>query len=363
MKSGLRAVLIMAGLALCLACGAVATAQNREKYVISAKAGGINLVAGDVTVRRAGSQGERRLTAKDSLESGDVVTTGAGGRVEVLLNPGSYMRVSEGAEFELTDTSLDSLEVNLHRGNAIVEVASAYDVKVEINITTPQSSVTITKGGIYRFNVLPNEATEIFVRKGKLVFGKGKEDKLKGGQKVVIRQGRTEVAKFDKKEQDALDLWSRDRAKTLAKANEQLQARSLIAAFRGLNSWDSMNVFSASYSGWGAWVYNPRASSYCFFPLGGRGWSSPYGHSYTNGGGWTGGGVPIYPTTGGATGSGGGNGGGNPSSPSSPSSPTPAPSSPAPMPSSPPPMAPMPSAPMREMPSEPAPRREYTREP
>jgi hypothetical protein len=365
MKSGLRAILKMAGLLLCFALAAVTVeAQNREKYVISAKAGGINQVTGDVTVRRDGAKNEQRLMSSDDLESGDVVSTGVDGRVEVLLNPGSYMRVSANAEFELADASLDSLLVNLHKGNAIIEVASADDIKVAINIVTPQSNVLITKGGIYRFNVLPGETTEIFVRKGRLLLGKGVENRVKGGQKVVMRQGRSEVVKFDKKEQDTLDEWSKERAKTLARANAQLQARSLYAAFRSLSTW---NIYSAAYSG--AWVYNPSYNSYCFFPMGGRGWSSPYGYGYTNTGGWAGGTNPYYPPTsgtgGGSTGSGSGNGGGSGSN--NPSTPPPTYTPPS-MPSSPPPTYTPPSPPPREapsMPSEPspAPRRDYTREP
>ncbi|HEX8888035.1 MAG TPA: FecR domain-containing protein [Pyrinomonadaceae bacterium] len=358
MKSGLRAILKVAGLLLCFALAVTMSveAQNREKYVISAKAGGINQVTGDVTLRREGAKSEQRVTSSDDLESGDVVSTGVDGRIEVLLNPGSYLRVGANAEFELTDASLDSLEVNLHQGNAIIEVASADGIQVAINIVTPQSNVLITKGGIYRFNVLPGETTEIFVRKGRLLLGKGDENRVKGGQKIVMRQGRSEVAKFDKKEQDTLDEWSKERAKTLARANAQLQARSLSAAFRSLNTWD---IYSAAYSG--AWVFNPSFNSYCFFPISGRGWSSPYGYGYTNTGGWTGGANPYNPPTGnnggGSTGSGNGNGGGS-------NNPTPPPTYTTPTPSLPPPVVSQPpSPPPREMPSEPAPHREYTREP
>src|SRR5206468_2229200 len=80
MKSGLRAIMNVTGLALCLVFAVTATvqAQNREKYVISAKAGGINLVSGDVTVRHEGAKTRQALTAKDDLESGDVVLTGQG---------------------------------------------------------------------------------------------------------------------------------------------------------------------------------------------------------------------------------------------------------------------------------------------
>src|SRR5689334_10473095 len=103
MKSGLRAILKVAGLLLCFALAVTMSveAQNREKYVISAKAGGINQITGDVTLRREGAKSEQRLTSSDDLESGDVVSTGVDGRIEVLLNPGSYLRVGANAEFEL----------------------------------------------------------------------------------------------------------------------------------------------------------------------------------------------------------------------------------------------------------------------
>src|SRR4051812_23979175 len=67
-----------------------AQAQNREEHFISARAGGVNLASGDVKVRRAGADDWQTLSVKDDLKNGDVVRVGASGRVEVLLNPGSY---------------------------------------------------------------------------------------------------------------------------------------------------------------------------------------------------------------------------------------------------------------------------------
>ncbi len=109
MKSASRHILKICGLVLCLAFGLTVAAQdqNREKYLISAKAGGINLVSGNVTTLRKGDDRQRELSPTANLQTGDSVTTGMGGRVEVLLNPGSYMRVDENSEFELMDASLD----------------------------------------------------------------------------------------------------------------------------------------------------------------------------------------------------------------------------------------------------------------
>jgi FecR protein len=341
MESASRHILKIVGLVLFVSLGFAATtaqAQNREKYIISAKAGGINFVSGNVTVQRKGDTSQRALASTDDLQTGDSVTTGAGGRVEVLLNPGSYMRVGENSEFELADASLDNLLIKLVKGSAVLEVTGAEGMELAIRINTPQADALIVRGGIYRFNVLPSELTEILVRKGRVLLGSGIPTEVKGGKKVLVGRGLLEVVKLDKKDLDTLDLWSKDRAELLARANNKLQYRSLVAAFDHY-SWNSFNWWGQSqYGSLGLWVYNPTVRSYCFLPGTSRHWSSPYGHRYGNGVGygggrhWTGGGghQPSgngYPSGTGSTGSTGttsGNGNGNPA-------PAPAPA-PAPQP-------------------------------
>ena len=82
-------------LALAFVCACalgVARADTNDLRVISARAGGVNLVTGDVRVRRAASADWVTLSTTDELKSGDTVRTGSAGRVEILLNPGSYLR-------------------------------------------------------------------------------------------------------------------------------------------------------------------------------------------------------------------------------------------------------------------------------
>ncbi|HKC63794.1 MAG TPA: FecR family protein [Pyrinomonadaceae bacterium] len=284
-KRELRYFLSITGLALCLAFGVLAQAQNKEKYIISAKAGGINLVSGNVTVERAGAKSAQALSSNDNLESGDKVITGMGGRVEVLLNPGSYLRMDENSEFEFTDAAMDNLRIKLVRGSIIVEASSAEDVNLAIEVSTQQTDATIIKGGLYRFNILADGTTEIAVRKGRLFYGHGTQAEIKGGQKVLIGHGRIEVAKLNKKEMDALDLWSKDRAEYLAKANRQLQPRTLMASFNSYywDNWANLAWSNPTVHSRGYWVYDPNQGRHCFLPGDGRHWSSPYGHHYSNG--------------------------------------------------------------------------------
>jgi ferric-dicitrate binding protein FerR (iron transport regulator) len=214
--------------ALVLALPQTGEAQNREKLVISAKAGGVNAVTGRASMRSHGNTEWQQLTIKEDLEAGDVVKTGSDGRVEMLLNPGSYLRVGENSEFELADNSLENLEVRLSRGTAIVEVTGEDDDDLLIGITTPHTRMSIIRRGLYRVSVVPGDNTELIVRKGRVML-EGSHTKVKGGDKVVFSSTSFSVAKVDgaEKKTNDLELWSKDRGELIARENSYLSGRAM----------------------------------------------------------------------------------------------------------------------------------------
>jgi hypothetical protein len=257
----------------------------RDSRIISARAGRVNLVTGDARLRRAGSLEWRALTVEDELKSGDTVGV-ATGAVEVLLNPGSYFRAGAGAEFTLAEAELEDLRVELTRGSAVVEAMSYGDTELWLTVSTPRSKVRILRTGIYRINALADGEAELVVLEGRATLD---ATPVKGGKVARAGASGVEVAKFDKKNRDELDLWSRDRGKELAKANEKLQRHTLNTIF-ARNSFDDL-FFGYSR---GVWFFDARTRCYTFLPLG-YGWRSPYGY-------WYGTGVVFYPNPGGGWG-------------------------------------------------------------
>jgi hypothetical protein len=73
--SSLPALSILS-ITLILCCASVNFAQNREKFVISAKAGGINAITGEASVHGRGDTDWQQLMITDDLDSGDHVRTG-----------------------------------------------------------------------------------------------------------------------------------------------------------------------------------------------------------------------------------------------------------------------------------------------
>jgi hypothetical protein len=298
MKRILNASLLsLAALAVVTLCGGAARAQTqtqiRDARVIRARAGGVNFVSGDVSVRPADGKFWADVTTNDELKTGDEVRTGADGRVEVLLNPGSYFRAGGSTRFTMTDASLEDLRVSVTGGSAVVE-ATGYGFggsDLLITVETPRGVVRIVRSGVYRVDVGPAGITEVAVIKGRAFVG---TTLVKAGK--VAREGAygVEVAKLEKKDRDPLEQWSRDRGKELAKANEKLNRRAIYSSLAGL----SMNDPFGGRYGYGAWVWNSRSLCYTFVPFNTFYWQSPYGF-------WYGTGAYFYP---GIYGNGGGGG-------------------------------------------------------
>jgi hypothetical protein len=261
--------LTMFGASLTVAQDPALRSAAGDKWVITAKAGGVNYVQGSVSIdRTVGKSG--MLLKGDTIQVGDCVSTGANGRAEILLNPGSYLRLAENSSFEFTTTSLEDLQVSVIRGSVMLEVFAANDFRVAVN--TPKDSYDLIETGVYRIDVSADGAGRIEVWKGKAEVG---DETLKGGRTASSLDGQTAIAKFDRDERDDFEDWSRARAKELAKATDTLKDRtlrtSLMRSFLG-GRWNM-------YDSFGLWVYSAQYGRYCFLPFG-YGWSSPYGYGF-----------------------------------------------------------------------------------
>lgn len=282
MKFSISILKTSVALVALVAFATFAQGQNRERFGISAKAGGVNAVTGKVSVKSTG-QPSRLLTSQDDLASGDVVATSLGSQVEVLLNPGTYLRLAEKSEFTMVDNSLDNLLVRINKGTAIIEATGPDQLELHVPIVTEQQRMTIVRAGVYRINVTPG-TTELFVRKGRVSLGANKSDLVKGGKKVTFTSAGQTVAKLTSSDNDEFDDWSKTRGLTLARANLRLSART-VNSYLSSGSWTFADV---SLSRWGIWTWSPFASCYTFLPYY-YGWGSPYGNHYGNYAGFGGG--------------------------------------------------------------------------
>lgn len=244
-----------------------------DKYLISAKAGGVNFAEGEVN--RTLTNGKSRLLLKgDNIEIGDRVSTGLNGRIEILLNPGSYLRLGGNSSLEFESTALDDLQIKIISGSAMFEVFATDQFRV--NISTPNEKLAFFESGVYRIDLRPDGSGDIRVTEGKAAVGRiGNLKLVTTGKMALFGDGTVTIAKFNRDKRDELADWSKTRAKNLAKLTASLRnsnvRNSLLSSFNG-GRWNM-------YDSFGLWIMDPISRMFCFMPFG-QGWYSPYGYGY-----------------------------------------------------------------------------------
>jgi hypothetical protein len=243
-----------------------------DVYVISAKAGNVSYTEGSASViRKNGKSGY--LVKDEKLEIGDKVSTGADGKAEILLNPGSYLRLGSNSGFEFVTTDLNDLKLKLNNGVAILEVFAADEFKVSVEL--PNAQIGLTRSGVFRIDVLSDGTGKISVWKGKVYVGAEKQE-VKAGRYAFFGKGNASIAKFDRDNKDEFDNWSKVRAKGLAEINARLQRDALRNSLLNTYNRGVWNIYNSI----GVWVFNPVLRRWCFLPFG-SGWGSPYGYDYS----------------------------------------------------------------------------------
>jgi hypothetical protein len=256
-------------LPLALAClGRTASAQ----HLISTKAGFINRVEGKVSLQRQDSEEDEVIRASlgTQMKDGDRLSTATDSYAEILLNPGSYLRLDQKTEVRAVNTALTAVRFELLKGSVIIEV-STIDKKLPLEIGTPHGPVASAKAGLYRLDLKKGE-TVVRVQRGELFLGTREQLLAKSAIKIGKGKlthftagftGKPEIAKFDADLLlDDFDQWSFQRAETLVAANYAVLRRA---------GYDRTLAFG--------WIFDPFFNCYTFIP---RSWYAvtPYGFSF-----------------------------------------------------------------------------------
>jgi ferric-dicitrate binding protein FerR (iron transport regulator) len=147
-----------------LACTVNLYADDFSEHFVAAKAGVVNYLEGSPQVS-FGNEG-KVATPRGQVKTGDSIKTGAQDRLEILLNPGSYLRLGFNSELRVVDTAFDAMHFELVRGSVIVESAT-FNRKVHaLRIGTPAGDVIFDKNGLYRLEAQPS-AVYLAVHEGR----------------------------------------------------------------------------------------------------------------------------------------------------------------------------------------------------
>jgi hypothetical protein len=245
--------------------------------MISAKAGLVNYVDGQSNVR-----------VHQQVMAGESVETGPQSHAELLLNPGSFLRVDERSKVILDSVELARIGVHVVEGAALIEVADI-GKETPIRVTTGNLRALIIAPGVYR---LSDNTAAVLDGRLRLV---DKSKTVKKGHQVTLLAGNYVVNSIDGIPNDGLDRWSRERSGDLARANA--------AAYHDQSAGNgySFSGYGLGASGYGgsygyvpdlgmsypyseiygihpSWLYSPLLGGFTFIPVGG--YRSYWGYSF-----------------------------------------------------------------------------------
>ncbi len=208
--------------------------ETREDLQGFLTEGGVaNVIEGSATYFHGESM--QPLNARQKFENNDEILVGENSRIEILLNPGSYLRLFPNSRIRFIDLSPDNLKFKLIKGTAVIEILiepfepgdpSFTDVRNKltfyqpVTVLTPDAEFVTARGGIYRCDVNYDGRSFLKVTRGVAVV---KGDLIKEGMSTALGDRVPVIDKFDKKREDEIDSWSRKRALALVALNKSLR--------------------------------------------------------------------------------------------------------------------------------------------
>jgi hypothetical protein len=236
----------------------VASITLSAQPVGSALPGTVNYLEGQVSINgtavTTGEIGKAHVSADQLLATGN-------GKAEVLLAPGTFVRVGDNSEIRMASLGIVNPRIELLNGEAMVEVdQKAKDSRIDIIQGADVSS--ILQPGLYNFD---SRQGKIQVVDGKLqVTENGREKTLGKGKEALLNDASLKTVSFDRKAEDDLYRWSNVRSDYLAEANAST-ARSIYMGYD-------------PYAGPG-WYWNPYFTAWSWLPGDGF-FYSPFGYPF-----------------------------------------------------------------------------------
>ena len=239
------------------------------QMVVSAKSGVVNFTEGSVLLNDKAV--ESSITKYPEIKENQILRTEAG-RAEVLLTPGTVMRVGENTGLKMISNRLIDTRVELQSGAAVVETVQT-PKDTSVTVAVKNGAATLNKAGVYRFDTEP---ARVKVFHGEAAVEINGQTTLVSTGRMMMLDGSTSAAeKLNTEDTDALDHWSKQRGQLLAMANPST-AKSLLSSGYGYG------YGLGNYNALGCnpyWGFNNWYGMYTYVPCRGY-FRDPYGFSF-----------------------------------------------------------------------------------
>ena len=215
-----------------LAALALVATAAKAQFAISLRAGLVHYLEGRVMVE--GQELGEDTAQFRRVGRGEVLTTGEDGRCEVVLAPGSRLRVGPGSSIRMLSDDITDIRLELIGGSVIIDWDGGPE-EAPIRLVHEDSQIELREHGLYRLDSTPNSGGWLRVFNGEAQFTRDTaQATVLDGR--AIRLGSGDVEDFDRKQKDSLDAWNRERGRVISKVNNLARTRNqqIVDGFRKL---------------------------------------------------------------------------------------------------------------------------------
>lgn len=168
--SVLSLLLLLTTLHLCSSVAVAADDDTRTDddygYEETARVARVSLLAGDVSLRRVGSDKWERAVVNTPLVEGDRLATGSAARVEIQIDSRNFVRVGEYATLDIVTLRSEGVALSLPEGTATLRLARFERDREYFEIDAPATTVAAQAKGLYRLDVDKDGRVRVAVREG-----------------------------------------------------------------------------------------------------------------------------------------------------------------------------------------------------
>ncbi len=246
-----------------LMAGVAAVGVSHAQQIVSAHSGVVHYTEGKVFI---GDQAvERKFGVFPEIQVGEELRTEAGGRAEILLTPGAFLRVSENSSVRMLSRELSDTRFEVLSGSAMVECDDLVK-NTSLSVVYKGRNIQLQKNGLYRLDTDPGT---LKVYEGQaLVRSQSGDQEVKKGKEANL-DGVTVAQKFNPKLGDDFYAWNGMRSGYIASANVSTAQSYNSSGMRwASNTW----LWDPWY---GAFTFIPSAA-YLYNPFGWGFWSPTY---------------------------------------------------------------------------------------
>lgn len=238
----------------------------------------LNSVQGQVNLD--GHPTNRRATGREALRAGQVIET-QHGKAELLLTPGSFLRLGPNSEVRMLSRSFANTRVKVLKGMGLLDARAGY--KHDLAILMDGTTTRIDNQGIYGFSA-NRETISVLHGKATVYQGDSRITLKANHQLTIASHVPLEARKLNKQafKSNSLYQWNEARNKY-----ESLARNSVQRSIRQSGRWHGRGWYWSGFWGFYTYVRSPGMFFAPYYgayygPWGWNDWDSGWG----GGGGW-----------------------------------------------------------------------------